>query len=271
MLITVLQRLLKEAGIIPDRKLGQNFLINDFIASSIAEEVSSTESVLEIGSGLGALTEKLLPRCKTLTAVEISTEMANMLRARFLTEGLNVTRADILKVQPESLPGFPFRTVAGNLPYSVSSPVLFRMIEESFGHVHKAVFMLQREVAIRLSTLDGGKEYGKLALQMWPFFTVRTLLDAEPEDFYPAPAVSSRVVVLERRNEPIISRELFSTFRRIVRVSFSSRRKTILNNLKPLLGRNRSLEILEKTGIDPGLRAEQIKPEMFVRLAEKLY
>ncbi len=270
MFITELRRSLKSAGIIPNRKLGQSFLVNSYLASRIAEEVSTSESVLEIGPGLGALTEKLLDRCGSLSVVEISPEMVEVLRNRFKDEALSVTRGDILSVNPEALPGFPFHTVAGNLPYSISSPILFRMLEEGFDQVQKAVLMLQREVAIRLSTLDGGKQYGKLALKIWPYYTVRTLLDADPEDFYPTPAVYSRVVVLEKRTEPMVSRELFSKFRRIVSISFSSRRKTILNNLTPVLGRDQSLEILERTGIDPGLRAEQIKPEMFVRLSENL-
>jgi 16S rRNA (adenine1518-N6/adenine1519-N6)-dimethyltransferase len=270
MFITELHRFLKEAGITPNRKLGQSFLVNSYIASRIAEEVSTSSSVLEIGPGFGALTEKLLDRCGSLSAVEISPEMVDVLRKRFSDEALSVTRGDILSVNPETLPGFPFHTVTGNLPYSISSPILFRMLEEGFDQVQKAVLMLQREVAIRLSTLDGGKEYGKLALKMWPYYTVRTLLDADPEDFYPTPVVYSRVVVLERRSEPIVSRELFGKFRRIINISFSSRRKIILNNLTPVLGRDRSMEILARTGIDPGLRAEQIEPEMFVRLAENL-
>lgn len=270
MFITELRRFLREAGITPDRNLGQNFLVNSYIASRIADEASTTGSILEIGPGFGALTEKLLGCCGSISAIEISSEMVDILRKRFKDENLNVIRGDILSVNPETLPGFPFHTVAGNLPYSISSPILFRMLEESFNHVQKAVLMLQREVAIRLSTLDGGKQYGKLALQIWPYYTVRTLLDADPEEFYPTPAVYSRVVVLEKRAEPIVSRELFSKFRKIVKVSFSSRRKIILNNLTPVLGRDQSMEILARTGIDPGLRAEQIKPEMFVRLAENL-
>ncbi len=270
MFITELRQFLKKAGVTPNRKLGQSFLVNGYIASRIAEEVSTAGSVLEIGPGLGALTEKLLGRCGSLSAVEISPEMVDVLRKRFKDDILSVTRGDILTVNPEALPGFPFHTVAGNLPYSISSPILFRMLEEGFDQVQKAVLMLQREVAIRLSTLDGGKQYGKLALKIWPYYTVRTLLDADPEDFYPTPAVHSRVVVLEKRSEPLVSRELFSEFRRIVNISFSSRRKTILNNLTPVLGRDQSLEILTGTGIDPGLRAEQLKPETFIRLAENL-
>ena len=268
MLLTELMTYLKRTGLDPNRNLGQNFLINPSVASKIAAEIPEKGSVLEIGPGFGSLTEKLLPRSESLSVVEISGRMASFLSNRFEDERLNVIQADFLKVDPSELPGYPFITLAGNLPYSISSPILFRMIEGSFRHVNKAVIMLQREVAIRLATLDGGKDYGKLSLQIWPIFTVENLIDVSAEDFYPVPGVLSRVVVLKRRSKPLVSEELYGRFRRIVKVSFSMRRKTIQNNLKALLGKEESLKLLEMSGVDPGLRAEQLPPEKFIRMAE---
>ncbi len=268
MLVTDIRNHLRKTGLNPDRTLGQNFLVNSSVASRIAAEIPVEGSVLEIGPGFGSLTEKLQPRCESLSVVEISGRMAEFLRQRFPDGQLNVIRDDFLKVDPSELSGFPFTTLAGNLPYSISSPILFRLIEDSFRHTQKAVFMLQREVAIRLFTLDGGKDYGKLSLQIWPIFSVENLIDVSPEDFYPVPRVHSRVVILNRRSSPLISKENYSRFRRIVKVSFSMRRKTIINNLKPLLGKDQALELLDKTGINPSLRAEQLPPEMFIKMAE---
>jgi len=270
MQIMNLRRYLNRTGFFPSRKLGQNFLINSSIASRIVAEIPEQGSVLEIGPGFGSLTEKLLPRSESLSVVEISDRMASFLRQRLRDERLNVIRADFLEIDPSELPGYPFVTVVGNLPYYISSPILFRMIEHSFRHVQKAVLMLQREVAIRLSTLDGGKDYGKLSLQIWPIFTVENLIDVSAEDFYPVPRVLSRVVVLNRRSRPLINEELYGRFRRIVKVSFAMRRKTIFNNLKPILGKEKALELLEMSGVDPGLRAEQLPPEVFVKMAEAL-
>lgn len=270
MQIINLRRYLNRTGFFPSRKLGQNFLINSSIASRIAAEIPGQGSVLEIGPGFGSLTEKLIPRSESLSVVEISDRMASFLRQNLKDSRLNVIQADFLKVDPSELPGYPFVTIVGNLPYYISSPILFRMIEHSFRHVQKAVLMLQREVAIRLSTLDGGKDYGKLSLQIWPIFTVENLIDASAEDFYPVPRVHSRVVVLNRRSIPMISEELYGRFRRIVKVSFAMRRKTIFNNLKPFLGKDEALQLLELSDIDPSLRAEQLPPEKFIRMAEAM-
>ena len=268
MLLIDLMKNIRRLGLEPSRNLGQNFLVNPSVASGIAAEVPEKGSVLEIGPGLGSLTEKLLLRTESLSAVEISGRMASFLQNRFKNECLNVINADFLKVDPSKLPGYPFASVAGNLPYSISSPIIFRMIENSFRHVQKAVLMLQREVAIRLETLDGGKDYGKLSLQIWPIFTVENLMDVCAEDFYPVPEVQSRVVVLKRRSRPLVPDELYGRFRRIVKVCFSMRRKTVVNNLKPLLGKENALKLLEMSGVDPGLRAEQLPPEKFVRMTE---
>jgi len=268
MLLGELHRILRTSGISPSRKLSQNFLVNDHIAGLIASEAAAGGSVLEIGPGVGALTEKLVGRCSSLTLVEVSRQMVEVLHSRFAGEDVAIENADFLEVNPSVLPGYPFDVITGNLPYSISSPIIFRLVEESFSEVKKVVIMLQREVAARLSCLGGGKDYGRMSLQIWPFFHVHDLVDAVPEDFYPAPEVHSRVVVLKRRDDPKVSPALFPEYRKLVRISFATRRKNLLNNLKPHLGREGSLELLGRAGIDPGLRAEQIPPESFVRLAE---
>ena len=129
MLLTELMGHLRRAGLRPDKKLGQNFLINSSVASRIAAEIPEEGSVLEIGPGFGSLTEKLLPRSESLSVVEISGSITSFLSNRFKDERLNVIQADFLEIDPSDLPGYPFVTIAGNLPYSISSPILFRMME----------------------------------------------------------------------------------------------------------------------------------------------
>jgi 16S rRNA (adenine1518-N6/adenine1519-N6)-dimethyltransferase len=267
MLLPEVRRSLRKVGLTPDRDLGQNFLVNPSIAMRIAAEVPVGGSTLEIGPGLGSLTGKLLERCGRLTAVEISGRMTDFLKERYPGDSLRLVHGDFLKLDPVSLPGYPFSTIAGNLPYSISSPILFRLIEEGFKTVTRAVIMLQREVALRLAALDGGRDYGKLSLQLWPIFTVEELLDAEPGDFFPPPEVRSRVMILDRRAEPLAEGETYSRFRRLVKVSFAKRRKTILNNLKSIMDREAALDLLGRTGVDPDLRAEQVPPDRFLAMA----
>jgi len=264
-----IRRLLRDVGVTPDKRLGQTFLLNRLAAGRIALEAAPGpgESLLEIGPGLGALTDELLAVCRSVTAVEISSRMSRYLSEKFGTERLHVVNSDFLKTDPVNLPGYPFTSVAGNLPYSISSPALLRLLEPGFDLLRKAVFMLQKEVAVRVETLGGGKDYGRLSLQLWPLFSVRVLLDVGSGDFYPPPRVESRVIVLTRRTKPLVSRELFETYRKLVKNSFSSRRKIILNNLAAVFGREAASDYLLSAGIDSRLRAEQIAPEAFARLA----
>jgi 16S rRNA (adenine1518-N6/adenine1519-N6)-dimethyltransferase len=264
-------RLLGELGVTPDRRLGQNFLLNGVTASAIAaESVPETGgSLLEIGPGLGALTGELLKRTPAVTAVEISRRMSDYLADRFPADRLRMVCADFMKTDPSTLPGYPFEVVAGNLPYSISSPVLLRLLEPSFSGVRKAVLMLQREMAARATALDGGRDYGRLSLQIWPVFSAEVLLDAGSGDFYPRPEVESRVIVLSRREVPIVLPSLYPAYRRMIRISFSSRRKTILNNLAPVFGREEAHSLLLRAGVPPGRRAEELSPESFVRLSEE--
>ncbi|MBN2587329.1 MAG: ribosomal RNA small subunit methyltransferase A [Candidatus Fermentibacteraceae bacterium] len=270
MLLPEVRRNLNRLGLRPDRDLGQNFLVNPSIARKIAAAVPEEGSTMEIGPGLGSLTEQLLNRCGSLTAVEISARMSDFLKERFSGRSLTVVHGDFLKLDPSAIPGFPFSTIAGNLPYSISSPILFRLLEDGFRHVTMAVIMLQREVAQRLAALDGGRDYGKLSLQIWPLFTVEVLLDAIQEDFFPPPEVRSRVLVLNRRSEPLASGDTYSRFRRLVKVSFAKRRKTIFNNLKTIMNREEACGLLSSAGVDPDLRAEQVPPDRFLAMAEAM-
>lgn len=258
--------ILARIGVAPSRTLGQHFLLNEGTAERIASAARG-RSTLEIGPGLGMLTRHLAGHCESVTAVEISAPLAAFLGTGTLRPGVSVVNADFLALDPSALPGYPFDTVAGNLPYGISTAVLSAISGPRFSGVARAVLMLQTEVAARAACLSGGKEYGRLSLLLWPDFTVTRLLDAGPGDFYPQPAVNSRVIVLDRRPVPMIPSSSADSFRRMVRVCFASRRKTILNNLASLTGRDEALRLLGRAGIEPGLRAEQVPPEGFARLA----
>lgn len=261
------RRALEEIGLVPNRLLGQNFLVNESVAARIAA-ACPRGNVLEVGPGLGALTSFLLDGGRTVTGVEVSHLMADRLERVFEGRPLEIVRGDFLEIDPGSLPGAPFPALAANLPYSISSPALFRLTEPSFASIRTAVVMLQAELADRVTAGPGCKEYGRLALGIWPVFESRSLLDAEPGDFYPKPSISSRVLLLTRRPSPLVTEELMPAFRRVVALCFARRRKTILNNLAALMGRDRAASVLALAGIDSGMRAEQLAPECFKRIAE---
>ena len=259
---------LNQLGMRPDKSKGQNFLVNPMAVRRIVNalgEVSGT--VLEIGPGLGALTNGLVRAGHDLTAIELSETMAEWLKGEY--PGVRTISGDFLSVEPRSIPGYPFSAVASNLPYNISSQAVFSLCEPHFDGVEKAVLMFQKEMATRLACIDGGRNYGRLSLLVWPWFTVEKLFDLDPGDFLPRPNVDSTVVILRRRKDIPFNREEYAVFARIVRAAFSGRRKKVINCLTRVFGKSDSLAMLEAANIDPDLRAERIAPEKFAELAGK--
>ena len=261
---------LRQLGVRPSKRLGQSFLVRDSVAARIARAAGEGGSVLEVGPGLGALTARLLERASQLCCVEISRELCGYLQGREDLRDARVVQADFLQVNPTELPGYPFIRFISNLPYSISTPALMRLTEPAFSKVGLAVVMLQREVARRITASPGCGDYGRLTLALWPRFSAEAILDAEPRDFYPQPAVRSRVLVLRRRDAPLVPDHLSDRFSWLVRVGFASRRKTLLNNLSVVMERLRASRLLDELGVHHKARAEELQPELFVRLAERL-
>ncbi len=263
------RKTLRELGLRPSRRYGQSFLLRENLARRIADE-AGPGSVLEVGPGLGALTKHLSRRAGSLCCVEVSPVLADYLREREDLEDVEVVTGDFLKTAPSNLPGYPFDALAANLPYSISSPALLRLNEPCLAGVGRAVVMLQREVARRVTAGPGCGDYGRLALALWPLFEAESLLDAEPGDFYPQPAVRSRVLVLRRREVPRVNPETMERFSWLVRVGFSSRRKTLLNNLSAAMDREAAAALLEDMGLPRMARAEELPPEVLAAMAERL-
>jgi 16S rRNA (adenine1518-N6/adenine1519-N6)-dimethyltransferase len=264
-----IRRALEELGIRPEKGLGQNFLVNPLAVRKAVRALGTVPlSVLEIGPGLGALTEGLLAAGHKVSAVELCEPLAEAVERMY--PSVEVVKGDFLQVDPGSIEGFPFQAVASNLPYNISSQSVLRLCEKDYSHVGKAVIMLQREMASRLCCVDGGREYGRLSLMVWPWFSAEKLFDLGPEEFIPRPKVSSTVVVLTRRSDPPLSREEYEVYSRVVKAAFSSRRKKVINCLSGVFGKEIALEMLHSASIDPGLRAERIPPEKFAELTGKV-
>lgn len=247
------------------KRFGQNFLHDRGIVDRIVRAISprAGDAIVEIGPGQGALTYPLLQSIGRMRAIEIDRDLIPRLRKIAPTYGtLDIIEADVLKVDfTELAAGQPIRLV-GNLPYNISSPILFHALEHA-PVIHDMHFMLQKEVVDRMAASHGNKDYGRLTVMLQARVHVEPLFLVPPGSFTPAPKVDSAIV----RLVPIPAGEIpeYSQARldQIVRAAFSQRRKTLRNAVAGVL----SVAQLESAGIDPGLRAEQVSVTDFLRLA----
>jgi 16S rRNA (adenine1518-N6/adenine1519-N6)-dimethyltransferase len=247
----------------PGRRLGQHFLTGKPILQRIAGAVcpdASDRTVIEIGPGKGALTEFLLQRAKHLIAVEVDQVLVHYLQRRFRDAGhLSVINADILKTD---LTQWGQITVAGNLPYYITSPILEKVL--SLGSLlERAVFLMQKEVALRLAAQPGSRDYGFLSVQTQLYAEPKILFDVAPGSFQPPPKVDSSVVLLVPRNEPLVPDP--GPFMQFVSLCFRQKRKTLRNNL---------LGAYDKALIDAlpeaGMRAEQLSIDQFNQVHQRI-
>jgi len=261
----------------PRKRFGQHFLIQPKTAERIVEsaELSSSDVVVEVGPGLGALTRFILPKVQRLYLVELDRDLA-----AFLETNLPATECRVSLYQQDIL-SFDFCAVGqpeeqrlvvlGNLPYNVSSPLVFRLLE-SRHRIKRAVLMVQKEVGERLVALPGGKDYGVLSVLLGVYARVRSLFVIGPGQFYPPPKVDSVVVVMDFIDCPPLEVPSFAFLRRLVSTCFQQRRKTLSNSLRGLAGLDAALltEVLAASRIDPKRRPETLSSEEFVHLAKDL-
>lgn len=243
------------------KRFGQHFLHDPGVLKRIVEAVAPARGdfMVEIGPGEGALTRPLLERLERLTAIEIDRDLAARLARAFPAERLNVVVADVLDFDFGALPA-GFRVV-GNLPYNISTPVLFHLARHT-ERVRDLHFMLQKEVVERMVAAPSTPDYGRLSVMLQVRFAMRKLFAVAPGAFRPPPKVDSAVVRLVPLAQKLDCDE--AAFEKIVREAFSARRKTLRNAL-PL----RSCDY-DQLGIDSGLRPENLAPSAFVRIVRRL-
>jgi 16S rRNA (adenine1518-N6/adenine1519-N6)-dimethyltransferase len=252
------------------KRFGQHFLEPAW-ADKLVESIGPRPSdrFLEIGPGPGALTLRLAPRVAELTAVELDREMAAALAPR-LPPNVSLVEQDFLEFDLRTIAGRDLR-VAGNLPYNVSSPILFRLVaaRREGARLIDATLMVQREVADRIEGKPGTKDYGTLAIFVQFRAIVRRLMTLPPGAFRPIPKVHSAVLRLEFR-EPAVTLRDEATFELVVRSIFTQRRKTLLNALKPL-AEERGVDArlaIAAAGVDGTLRPEALQLTELARLAD---
>ncbi|NIM04689.1 MAG: ribosomal RNA small subunit methyltransferase A [Armatimonadetes bacterium] len=272
---STLKALLSRHSIRPRKRLGQHFLISAEIADRIVEvaRIDSSDCALEIGAGAGALTLRLTETASSTIAIESDPRLVEVLQEILPSgEGLKLMQADILKIDLSKLMGEGTWKVLGNLPYYITGPVLFKLFEQrrSFSSL---VVMVQREVADRITSSPGSKEYGGLSVLAQAYFLPRAEMRVKRTCFYPQPEVDSTVVSLTPRAKAAVGEEDQKQFEKLVRASFSHRRKTLENSLVEagfVRNRQEAVSAMEAVGVNAGRRAESLSVEEFVMLARRL-
>jgi 16S rRNA (adenine1518-N6/adenine1519-N6)-dimethyltransferase len=250
----------------PVRKsLGQHFLSDPRILARIADALalSSDETVVEIGPGRGALTEQLLARAGRVIAIEIDRMLAARLRERHAGDPrLDVVERDVLETDLGVLAGEDFALV-GNVPYYITTPILFHALRPP--RPTRAVYLVQKEVADRLSASPGTKAYGALTVNVSALASAETLFRVAPGAFSPPPSVDSAVVRITPRANPTVAPDEEQRFRVLVQQAFGMRRKQMRRVVRALLSvpATRAEELLEAAGIEPEARPETLTAEQF--------
>ena len=276
------QAIMAAHGFHPKKHLGQNFLTDTKILTRIVDAagVDATTDVIEIGPGIGALTEFLAASARRVVALEIDPQLIPVLAETLAApDSVTVVNADVLKVDLPALmaaqfgAGQPAKVVA-NLPYYITTPILLHLLN-SPAPLTQLTVMMQKEVADRLAAGPGSKDYGSLSIAVQQRMQVTTAFTVSRKSFVPAPNVDSAIVNLTRRSAPLVAVRDQAGFDRLVRGAFAARRKTLWNNLINLYGKDAETKAkltaaLAAAAITPSTRGEALSIAEFGRLSDAL-
>lgn len=266
----VVHYICKRFDIKMSKKLGQNFLIKRGIVDEIvhAAELTVGEPVLEVGPGIGTLTQGLAQSGADVTAIELDRRLLEVLDTTLAScDNVRIIHGDVLKLDvPTIMNHKPFKVVA-NLPYYITTPIIMSLLESKLP-IERLVVMVQKEVALRMIAKPGTKDYGALSVAVQYYTEPDIVLDVPPKSFLPAPAVTSSVIRCVLRDKPpvdVIDEKLFF---RVVKAGFAQRRKTFSNTMKTTgLTRDRIEELLAKANIDGQRRGETFTLQEFADVA----
>lgn len=269
---SVTNHILKAFGLRMSKKLGQNFLIDASIVQGIvdAAEIQPGERVLEIGPGIGTLTQGLAEAGAEVTAVELDKKLPAVLAETLKAyDNVTIVPGDILKVNiPEIMGEGPFK-VAANLPYYITTPILMTLLERHLP-ITRMVTMVQKEVAERMIAKPGSRTYGALSVAVQYYTEPEIVLDVPPRSFIPAPEVDSVVIACKVRETPAVDVMDEKMFFRVVKAAFGQRRKTLSNALKGGgFPKEQVRDAMEAAGIEMTRRGETLSLEEFAKLADE--
>ena len=269
--------ILKKYHITANKKLGQNFLINDEVINGIVEasNIQKEDLVIEIGPGLGTLTSELLENAGKVIAIELDENMLPILNDRFkLYDNFELLNEDVLKVDlnkliSENMGGLSKAKVVANLPYYITTPIIMKLLENKL-NIESITVMVQKEVADRITAKPGDKLSGSITYSVDYYAEAEKIVFVDKSSFIPAPEVDSEVIKLQIREEPKVHVENEELFFKAMKASFMQRRKTLLNGLSNsgiIKDKERLKEILQKLGLSIDIRGEKLTIEEFAELA----
>lgn len=269
--------ILKKYGISANKSLGQNFLINDEVVSSIVEraEITQEDLVIEIGPGLGTLTKELLEKAGKVIAIELDKRMIEILTDRFkLYNNFELINEDVLKVDLNKLiqenigEDIKKAKIVANLPYYITTPIIMKLLEEKLP-IESITVMIQKEVANRLVEVPGGKESGAITYSVYYYAQAEEVLKVMPNSFIPEPAVESKVIKLKIREENAVKVEDEKLMFKIIKYAFMQRRKTLVNALEKSgiwNSKTEIVEMLKKVGLNDKIRGEALSLEDYANI-----
>ena len=271
--------LMKKYKIKANKNLGQNFLIDDMALQDIANgaEICEDDLVIEIGPGLGSLTELLLEKAKKVICIELDKKMVKILRDRFIAyKNLEIINEDVLRInlnelikeEKENDSSIKSVKVVANLPYYITTPIIMKLVENDLD-IKSITVMIQKEVAERLIAIPSGKNTGAITYTIYYYCEGKKIREVDSSSFIPMPEVTSEVISLKLRKEPYVKVTSEKVFFNIIKSSFMQRRKTLLNalvNSGMFKDKEEGIDFLKKANLPENIRAENLKIEDFALL-----
>lgn len=273
----VMKDILDKYGFRFSKRLGQNFLIDGNIINKIADtaELNENSGVLEIGPGFGTLTQVLCSKAKKVVAIEIDKSLERVHKETLNYDNVKVIYEDFMKIDVDKLIDEEFKgldvKIVANLPYYITTPIIMKILEERY-KISKIVVMVQKEVAQRLNSLPGSKEYGAITLAVQYRADTNIAMIVPNTVFMPRPKVDSAVIELNILKKPRIEVQDEILLFNVIKASFGQRRKTLLNGLSNNLKISKDIvkDALSNVGIDPGIRGETLGLNEFGRISDEL-
>ena len=273
--------IMKKYNIKANKSLGQNFLIDDKVIEKIIEgsNVCKDDLIIEIGPGLGTLTEVLLEKANKVISIELDKKMIKILEDRFkLYNNFELIHNDVLKVNLHEIiekekqnSNIKHVKIVANLPYYITTPIIMKLLEEQLD-LNSITVMVQKEVADRLIETPGGKNTGAITYSVYYYATSESILDVSNTSFIPEPDVTSEVIKLDIRKTPPVNVKDKNVMFRIIKCAFMQRRKTLLNSLtntKVFLNKDEGIKILNKLNLSENIRPEKLSLQDFANITNE--
>ena len=274
--------IMKKYNIRANKSLGQNFLINEEVVKNIVEcsNIEKEDLVIEIGPGLGTLTKYLLEKAGKVICIELDTKMLQILEDRFsLYDNFELINNDVLKVdlkniiEKEKTQGKIKQVkIVANLPYYITTPIIMKLLEEEL-ELESITVMIQKEVADRLIAIPGEKNTGAITYSVYYYASSEAIMEVPNSSFIPEPEVTSKVIKLNIRKEPVVTPKDKEKMFKIITYAFTQKRKTLLNSLtnnKIFENKQQGIEILNSLQINENCRPEELTLEQFKKISDNL-